>query len=263
MDDGRKSRFWWIDRGQTGLASSTRSTDFHGPGRGAGNSINALVDAHRLTSDARYLEKAESLVTRCVHPDDDQDALRLDDAENRWSYTVFLQVLGKYLDHRADLGLIDQHYSYARQVLLSYARWMLRNERFYLDRPDELEYPTETWAAQDIRKAAVFEFAARHSADEAERAGFIGRATEFFDYSVDTLAKAPTGRLVRPLVLLLAYGFQRPLGPLQIRAVTTPPPQSSRRVAFTPQRPRVVRRLLLMGAFCGVVALATAVWTLL
>ena len=57
MDDGFKSRFRWIDRRDTGNASCTRSTDFHGPGRGAGNSINALLDAHRLTQDARYFPK--------------------------------------------------------------------------------------------------------------------------------------------------------------------------------------------------------------
>ncbi|HYE86798.1 MAG TPA: hypothetical protein VEA16_10615, partial [Vicinamibacterales bacterium] len=67
MDDGRKSRFRWIDRRDTGLATVTRSPDFHGPGRGAGNSINALIDAHRMTSEPRYLEKAERLIARCVH----------------------------------------------------------------------------------------------------------------------------------------------------------------------------------------------------
>ena len=131
MDDGRKSRFRWIDRGATGIASAPGRPDFHGPGRGAGNSINALLDAHRLTGEPRYLDKADALIARCVHPEDDQDALDLLDAENRWSYTVFLQVLGKYLEYRADRGLIDERYGYARAVLLNYARWMSRHERPY------------------------------------------------------------------------------------------------------------------------------------
>ena len=264
MDDGRKSRFWWIDRGFTGLASGTRSTDFHGPGRGAGNSINALLDAHRLTGAPRYLEKADALVARCVHPDDDQDELQLLDAENRWSYTVFLQTLGKYLERLADLGLIDQRYTYARDVLLNYARWMSRCERPYLEHPEQLEYPTETWAAQDIRKAAVFEFAARHSTEDAERKTFLERATYFFDYSVNTLRHAATGRLARPLVLLLAYGFQRPVSPdspesdVRIEAAL---PRA--RAAFTPQRRRVVRRLLLTLAAGSLVALLVATLMLL
>ena len=107
-----------------------------------------------------------------MHPDDDQAALDPLDAENRWSYTVFLQTLGKYLDYRADRGLVDERYGYAREVLLNYARWMSEHERPYLERPEQLEYPTETWAAQDIRKAAVFEFAARHARDETERRRF-------------------------------------------------------------------------------------------
>jgi hypothetical protein len=260
MDDGRKSRFRWIDRGATGLASSTRSTDFHGPGRGAGNSINALLDAHRLSGEARYLEHADLLVARCVHPDDDQDALQLLDAENRWSYTVFLQTLGKYLDYRADRGLVDERYAYARDVLLNYARWMSEHERPYLERPEQLEYPTETWAAQDIRKAAVFEFAARHTSDAADRARFLGRAAHFFEYSVNTLAEAATGRLVRPLVLLLAYGFQRPLAPASIEGVAPLKAKVGPRTKFVPMRRRVVRRLVLIATTVSVAVLLTIAW---
>ena len=220
MDDGRKSRFRWIDRRDTGFASVTRDPDFHGPGRGAGNSINALVDAHRLTGEPRFLDKVEALIARCVHPDDDPAAIQPLDAENRWSYTVFLQALGKYLEYRAERGLVDAKFEYARAVLLKYATWMCAHERPYLDTPEQLEYPTETWAAQDIRKAAVFEFAARHTRDEGARASFLARADGFVDYAVAALLQSRTGRLTRPLVLLLAYGFQRPM--TDLAAVRTP-----------------------------------------
>ena len=259
MDDGRKSRFRWIDRRDTGLASGTRSPDFHGPGRGAGNSINALLDAHRLTSNPRYLEKAEALIARCVHPDDDPDAFDLRDAENRWSYTVFLQALGKYLDHRADRGLIDEPYAYARAVLLNYASWMAVHERPYLDAPERLEHPTETWAAQDVRKAAVFEFAARHAVGDDARGQFLGKADCFFDYAVTTLQASPTGRLVRPLVLLLAYGFQRPLMPLPTEASVALPAPIVERAAFVPLRRRLLRRLVLAGAGLSAAALVLLV----
>jgi hypothetical protein len=260
MDDGRKSRFRWIDRRDTGLASVTRSPDFHGPGRGAGNSINALLDAHRLTGEPRYLAKAEALVARSVHPDDDPAAIDPLDAENRWSYTVFLQALGKYLEYRADRGFIDAHYEYARAVLLKFAAWMLANERPYLDTPERLEYPTETWAAQDIRKAAVFEFAARHSADTALRDRFQSRADSFVDYAITTLVNAPTGRLTRPLVLLLAYGFQRPILDLKV-AATAVDRTPIMREQFTPLRRRLARRLAWAGA--GISAAALVVFVLL
>jgi hypothetical protein len=263
MDDGRKSRFHWIDSGDTGLASGTRSTDFHGPGRGAGNSINALLDAHRLSGEARYLEKADALVARCVHPDDDQGAMQLLDAENRWSYTVFLQVLSKYLDYRADRGLIDGRYSFAREVLLRYAVWMSRSERPYLERPEGLEHPTETWAAQDIRKAAVFEAAARHAAEETDRAMFLERATFFFDYSVNSLRDAPTGRLARPLVLMMTYGFQRPLTPVPVEPLALPPVVKGPRRAFIPLRRRVLRKAKLTAALVSAAALLAIGWLIL
>jgi hypothetical protein len=260
MDDGRKSRFRWIDRRDTGFASVTRSPDFHGPGRGAGNSINALIDAHRLTGQRRYLEKAEALIARSVHPDDDPEAIDPLDAENRWSYTVFLQALGKYLEHRADRGLLDAHFEYARAVLLKYALWMCANERPYLETPEKLEFPTETWAAQDIRKAAVFEFAARHTRDESARACFLARADGFVDYAIAMLLQAPSGRLTRPLVLLLAYGFQRPMTDLAVampRVALAPVV----REPFTPLRQRVMKRLAWAGA--GLSAAAVLVIVLL
>lgn len=260
MDDGSKSRFRWIDRRDTGLASATREPDFHGPGRGAGNSINALLDAHRLTAEPRFLDKADALVARCVHPDDDPAAIDPLDAENRWSYTVFLQALGKYLEYRADLGLIDAKFEYARAVLLKYATWMCTNERPYLETPEKLEFPTETWAAQDLRKAAVFEFAARHTADEGARASFLARADGFVDYAIGALRRAETGTLTRPLVLLLAYGFQRPLGAAPI-AVSTLPVTTFRRESFTPLKKRLARRLAWAGA--GVSAAAVLVIMLL
>jgi hypothetical protein len=258
MDDGAKSRFRWIDRRDTGLASGTRSMDFHGPGRGAGNSINALLDAHRLTGEPRYLEKADRLIARCVHPDDDPATIDPLDAENRWSYTVFLQTLGKYLEHRADRDLVDERFAYARAVLLRWARWMCVTERPYLDRPERLEYPTETWAAQDLRKAAVFEFAARHTQDEGDYASFLARADGFVDYVMATLAAMPTSRLARPVVLLLAYGMQRPLlsRPIAAAGVAT---TTVERARFTPLRQRVVRRMMWAGAGLSAAALAVIV----
>ncbi len=258
MDDGRKSRFRWIDRRDTGLASVTRSPDYHGPGRGVGNSINALVDAHRLTGESRYLDKAETLIARSAHPDDDPGAIDPLDAENRWSYTVFLQVLGKYLEHRAERGLIDAPFEYARAVLLKYAAWMSVNERPILDTPERLEYPNESWAAQDIRKVAVFEFAARHAADDGTRASLSARAGDFLDYVVSTLSQTPRATLTRPLIVLLAYGFMRPLG--DVPAATAVALPVFERQSFTPLKQRVVKRLAFAGAGLAAALVAIVVF---
>src|SRR5262249_33234643 len=130
------------------------------------------------------------------------------DPENRWFYTVYLQSLGKDLDWKIELGENDAMYAYGRDVLLHFVRWMARHERPYLARPDLLEYPTETWPAQDLRKSEVFDWAAYHTS-APERSQFLERAEFFFNYSIETLREMPTRSLARPVVLLLVHGFRR------------------------------------------------------
>lgn len=256
IDDGTQTVFRFLDRGRTGMASSSGNPLYHGPGRGAGNSINALVDGHRLSGAARFLLKAEELIRRCIHPADDIARHNLLDAERRWYYTVFLQALGKYLDHKAELGEFDLMYSYARAALLHYARWMAEHEYPYLDKPEILEYPTETWPAQDMRKSEVFKYAARHAAG-AERQRFLERAEFFFRYVTTTLAGMKTRTLCRPVVLLLSYGFMH--GYFQHYPETAAPaPRGShdfgRPQDFVPQRVRAKKRFLALAG--ATVALA-------
>ena len=251
MDDGSRNVLRWVCRSETGLASHTHTREFHGPGRGAANSILALLDGHRLSGEARFLEKAEQLVRRCGHPLDDLDALQLLDAERRWSYTVFLQALGKYLYYKDSLGEMDATYAYARATLVHYAMWMVEHEYPYLDRPDILEYPTETWAAQDLRKADVFVYAAAHLTG-ALRERCLSRAREFVDRSFATLMSAQSRELARPLVLLLSHGFMH-VGRSGIAARRSAGddiavPQKAR---FVPQRARAKWRL---AAAAGVIA---------
>jgi hypothetical protein len=206
MDDGNKTIFRWLSRSHTGAASSSRSPEYHGPGRGAANSILVLMDGFRLSQDRKYLDKAEQIIRRCIHPDDNIPKRNLLDAENRWFYTMFLQALGKYLHYKAELGELDNMYAYAQVSLVNYARWMAGHEYPYLSKPELLEYPTETWVAQDIRKCEIFHQAALHC-DDTERERFRERANYFFDYVVNTLSQMPTKTLCRPVVLLLNYGF--------------------------------------------------------
>ncbi len=255
MDDGRRTILRWLSNTNTGLASQTYSPSYHGPGRGAGHSILALLDGHRLTHDSIYLEKAEQLVRRCIHPADDIESLTLLDAERRWSYTVFLQVLGRYLDYRAELGRIDEHYAYARAALLHYARWMVEHEYPYLDKPQILEYPTETWAAQDMRKCDVMLFAAAHASGD-ERLQFLNTAARFHEYSVSTLQAMPSRALARPLVLMLSNGY---LYLSSDAAAARPQPPEvvdfGSPTAFVPQKVLAKRRVTTLAcAFVFVIA---------
>jgi hypothetical protein len=260
MDDGRRTVLRWLDPSPTGLASATWSPTYHGPGRGAGHSIMALLDGDRLTGEGRFLAKAEELIRRCVHPSDDLAARELLDAERRWSYVVFLQALGRYLEHKNERGEIDDAYAYARASLLHYARWMAVHEYPYLEKPEILEYPTETWAAQDIRKSDVFSYAAQHARD-GERERFLERAAFFFDASVSTLERLETRTLARPVVLLLSNGLMH----LSDEAAAEAPEPAGvtsfgYAVNFLPQKEAAKRRLLSGAAGLAAILLVLLGW---
>jgi hypothetical protein len=209
MDDGSQRSLGIFDRRPTGLSSSTASREYHGPGRGAGNSINALLDAYVLTRDERYFVKAEQLIRRCVYPRDDIKSRNLDDPEHRWSYLVFLQVLGKYLECKIDKREIDYMYAYAQASLLHYADWMVEHEVPYTTVLHKVEIPTETWPAQDIRKSVVFHLAAKHATGPL-REKCQERASFFFQTCIRDLRSFSTCTLTRPTVLLLTNAYVHP-----------------------------------------------------
>jgi hypothetical protein len=259
IDDGTRQRFPLplLAGGASGRASSTASDDYHGPGRGAANCILALLNGWELTGDERFLTKADELVRRCIHPADDLPARDLLNRESRWSYVVFLQVLGRYLAARAWRGHAEPMWSYARASLLHYARWMTSHEHPYLEHPDQLEFPNETWAAQDMRKAEVFDLAAVYAGDLQERHVFAARAETFFAAALRDVSRFETRRRTRPVVLLLSYGFARawherhgPSLPILAHSAI----DYGRPERFVPQKTVAIRRLKWLAA-AGVIAL--------
>jgi hypothetical protein len=184
------------------LVDSNKVYGFDGPGRASGNSLSVLLDAYTATGNQQYLKRGESLILSCIAPGDDIEKRDLFDIENRWMYTVFLQALGKYLDVKYEIGAIDCKFEYARQSLTRYANWMVDNEYVYLQRPEKLEFPNETWAAQDIRKINVFLFAAKYSENNMSEK-YIDKAEEFFTEAQHYLFEYKTRNLTRPLALLM------------------------------------------------------------
>jgi len=257
MDDGAKTVFRWLDRGDTGRAALS-APGYFGPGRGPANSLNALVDGFRLTGDRRFRDKADRLLRRVIHPDEPIAARRLDVPELRWFYTMFLQSLGKYLNDRVERGEIDEMYAYGRASLLHYARWMAEHEHPYLEKPEKLEFPTETWAAQDIRKSDVFYLAALHASGD-ERQRFLERAEFFHTYATSTLLQMPTRALLRPVVVLLSSGFMRTwwAGRPEVQAPAPPAAaQFGTPETFVPQKDRAKRRAMLLAGAAGLAVLA-------
>jgi hypothetical protein len=139
---------------------------------------------------------------------------------------------------------------------------MAENEYPYLERPEKLEFPTETWAAQDIRKSDVFCYAAMH-AEGGERARYVERARFFYEHSLAELATKPTRTFARPVVVLLTSGqvypwfaehscFSEP-APAKVSDFGSP-------TVFIPQRRIATRRAKYIVAAMALLGLAGSTW---
>lgn len=138
-----------------------------------------------------YRTWAETLCRRVVHPKDDPTAFDLLHAETRWSYTMFLETVCKYLRIKCLFGEHDHMFEYLRRSLLRYCDWMVVHERPYLDHPEELEYPTEAWAAQEFRKATVL-FLAAAFADPERASRYRLKAAWFAEKAWEELNRFET-----------------------------------------------------------------------
>jgi len=173
--------------------------------RGTGNFIVSLLDAFSVTGETFRLRRVEEIIQNTMHPSDDISRRNLDDIEVTWSYVVFLQSVAKYLFVKEGLGEIDYAYKYARASLLHYTEWMLENESAYLSRTEILEFPNDTWVAQEIRKLSLFIFAARY--DKVLREQYRNRATEFLNVITGGLSESVEKHFSRIQILLLqSYG---------------------------------------------------------
>jgi hypothetical protein len=233
-----------VDPGPTGRATATASADYHGPGRGAANSVNALLDGWLLTGEERYLTSAESLIRRVIHPQDDIEALDLLNVEARWSYTVFLSVLARYLELKREAEQVDEMFAYSAASLRHFGQWMVANERPYFDQPEKLEFPTETWAAQELRKANVLRMAARY-ADEPLRTRLLDRGNELAARAWADLNRFESRHVARSIALMMTEGIRdaffrstQPSSP----PTTTQPSHIPRRETFIPQKRRVLAK---------------------
>ncbi len=262
MDDPRQTPLRWLSLNPTGWASYTAG--HHKPGRGAGHSILACLVAHRLSGERRFLDKAEELIRRCIGVGQSVPMTYVDDVEGYWSYTAFLQSLGLYLHHKVERGETDGMASWARAGLLAFARFMADHERPYLERRERLQYPTQTWAAQDLRKADVFLWAALQT-DGAERERFLKCSDVFFEYVTTELPRLDGHSFTRPLVLVMTQGvrhgwFARHRSELPPPPVLLPPPAFAARRPFRSQRDQAVRRARAIVAIALAVGIALVVW---
>ena len=133
------------------------------------------------------------------------NALDLLNVELRWSYTVFLIVLVRYLMMKQECGELDLMYFHARASLLAFATWMAENERPYFDTPEKLEYPTETWAAQELRKGNVLRLASSY-AEEPLRTQLVERGAALVKRAWNDLLGFDSRYTVRALAITMTEG---------------------------------------------------------
>lgn len=169
--------------------------------RGIANYVNALLDSFELTQQKNHLTQVQNILTNTIHPNEDLSQRGLQNVEGTWFYTVLLQALCRYLQVKENRQEFDQHFYYCRDCLLNFADWMLVNEYPYLDKPDILEYPNDTWTAQDLRKAHVLAAANYYSPDKKNQ--YMTKAQFFQQYVADKLNNAGTKTYTRILVLVM------------------------------------------------------------
>lgn len=264
-EDGSATKYRWLADGETGLTTASGTDFYHGPGRGPANSVETLVTAFQLTRSREFLDQAEHTIRRVVHPDHPVEELNLLDVENRWFYTMFLQALGRYLDAKLELQEVDEMYTYGRRVLLNIADWMVEHEYPYLEKPEILEFPNETWSGQEMRKCESLQWAAKF-ADSDRRRTYLQKARFFFDTACQQLLQSPRRSLCRPVVLLLTNGYSRTW--FQTHGDTLPrlpeglktdfPPKSR----FTTQKQRAILRVkqLAIAASVATLVIAFVLW---
>ncbi len=174
--------------------------------RGTGNCINTCLDAYELTRKPHYLKTSFELIRGTVHPNDNVEGRDLLNAEDCWSYSVFVVAVTKFLAKKRELNEIDNSYFYARDSLLKYAVWMAEHEYPFLDNKEILEYPNETWAAQDFRKSVVFYQASKYANLELRKI-LLERCRFFLQASFAELGLWDTRFLSRPLALVFQNGW--------------------------------------------------------
>jgi hypothetical protein len=174
--------------------------------RGTGNAITASLDAFEASGNRKYMNWVEAIILDSIHYADDIDARDLLNAELCWSYTVFLGALAKFIEKKIELNELDAAFEHAKASFLVYAQWMNKHEYPYLDKPEILEYPNETWAVQDVRKSVIFYYAARY-ADADWQDEFIERARYFYETAQKQLSSLATSSLTRPVALMLQNGW--------------------------------------------------------
>jgi len=169
--------------------------------RGTGNYLNTLLDAWILDEHGSWLKQAEALIRNTIHPADNIEQRNLLNVETGWSYLILLASLFRYLYLKRQIDSEDEQYEYTKDSLLRYTHWMLENERPFLANKTQLEFPNDTWVAQDIRKAMIMFQASELDHENSARYQKTGQ--KWLEDVTRTLQCSQEAHLTRVLVILM------------------------------------------------------------
>ena len=117
------------------------------------------MDRYAVLDDISDIKKCAHIIKYTVSPNDCIAQRQLHNVEATWFYTVFFQAVCRFITIKEKLKQTDNEYAYAVSALTHYVNHMLDHEHAYLDKPEILEFPNETWTGQDLRKLCLFAFA--------------------------------------------------------------------------------------------------------
>ncbi|MBX2857506.1 MAG: hypothetical protein KTR17_02495 [Cellvibrionaceae bacterium] len=205
----RSFRLLTVDIKASGMSNiGIKAPGFRYPlDRGIGNFLVALMDCYEVNNREALLKEAAYVIRNTCHPGEDLVQRELLDVENAWFYTVFLQAVARFILLKHSLTQYDADFFYAKACLMHFAAWMLEHEVFYLDRPEVLEFPNDTWCAQDIRKATIYNCAAMLSADTTESQRYAAARDKTIHYVAEKLRDSQERHYTRILVLLMQSVF--------------------------------------------------------
>ena len=168
--------------------------------RGTGNYIQALLDRFELLGNLSDVEMVGQIIRNTISTSDTFELLS--DVESTWFYTVLLQAVCRFVTLKHQLQQHDEDYQHATQSLVHYATWMAKHEYAYLDKPEILEFPNQTWSGQDLRKICILRFAANFL-DEATKSAAIAKAEALERTVVDRLSNSVESESTRVLCLMM------------------------------------------------------------
>lgn len=168
--------------------------------RGTGNYIQALLDRFELLGNLSDVEMAGHIIRNTISTSDKLELLS--DVETTWFYTVLLQAVSRFIVLKNQLQQYDGDYQYATKSLAHYAKWMAQHEYAYLDKPEILEFPNQTWSGQDLRKICILRFATNFL-DEATKSAAILKAEELEENVVSRLSGSKECESTRVLCLMM------------------------------------------------------------